>query len=240
MAFGGRVYNIGKLLVLCAALVATFFLFAGVAMRVALRSREVQVPQLAGQTVADAVRALGEVGLTIKVDEVRRQDAKVVQGRVVQQEPPAGAAARRQRTVRVWLSGGPRTTTVAALVGQSERAARLRLEQDGVAVASVAELHSTDYPTGVVVAQDPPPSVNASRVTLLVNRGAETIGYVMPDLSGLESRRTADALRGLGFRVSLTLSDLPAAVPAGTIVKQMPAAGFQVSAGDAISLEVSR
>jgi serine/threonine-protein kinase len=239
MPLGGRVYSLGKLLLLSAALVATFFLFAGVAMRVALRSREVQVPQLSGRTVADATRALSEVGLTIKVDEVRRPDDKMAQGRVVQQEPPGGVAARRQRTVRVWLSAGPRVTTVAGVVGQSERAARLRLEQDGVTLASVAEIHSTDYPPGVVVAQDPPPSANAGRVTLLVNRGEETVGYVMPDLAGLDGRRAAEGLREAGFRVNISTVDSEGS-SAGAIVKQSPQAGFQVNAGDAISLEVSR
>ncbi|MEQ1759835.1 MAG: PASTA domain-containing protein [Vicinamibacterales bacterium] len=239
MPFGGRVYSLGKLLVLCAALGATFLLFAGVATRVALRTREVQVPQLAGRSVADAARTLSEVGLTIRVDDLRRPDAKVPQGRVVQQEPAAGVAARRQRSIRVWLSAGPRVTTVADLIGQSERTARMRLEQDGITVSAVTELRSSDYPTGVVVAQDPPATVNASRVTLLVNRGAEGIGYVMPDLVGLESRRTADALRSLGFRVSLATRGAQG-VPTGTIISQTPAAGFQVGQGEAISLEVSR
>ena len=34
-----------------------------------------------------------------------------------------------QRSIRVWLSTGPRTTTVPELIGQTERTARLRLEQ---------------------------------------------------------------------------------------------------------------
>lgn len=239
MPLGGRVYSLGKLLLLGAALVGTFFLFAGVAVRVALRTREVQVPQLAGRTVADAARALTDVGLAIKVDEIRRSDAKLPQGRIVQQDPPAGVAARRQRTIRVWVSAGPRVTTVADLIGQSERTARFRLEQDGVTVASVTELHSPDYPAGVVVAQDPPASVNSPRVTLLVNRGAEAIGYVMPDLAGLEGRRTADALRARGFRVGVAVS-ASAGGTTGAIVKQNPAAGLRLGSGDAISLEVGR
>jgi beta-lactam-binding protein with PASTA domain len=240
MPFGGRVYRLGKLLLLGAALGGTFVLFAGVAMRVALRSREVQVPQLAGRTLTEAASSLAAVGLVINVDELRRPDTTVPEGRVVQQEPRAGAAARRQRTIRVWLSAGPRVTTVGDFVGESERAARLRLEQDGVMVAGVTELQSPDYPTGVVVGQDPPASVNAPRVTLLVNRGADAIGYVMPDLVGLEARRSADALRGLGFRVSLTPSSATGGGPPGTVTGHTPAPGYQVKPGDAIALEVSR
>jgi beta-lactam-binding protein with PASTA domain len=240
MPFGGRVYSLGKLVLLGAALAGTFVLFAGISMRVALRTREVQVPQLAGRTLADAASTLAAVGLVINVDELRRADATVPAGRVVQQDPLAGEAARQQRTIRVWLSAGPRVTTVGDFVGESERTARLRLEQDGVMVSGVTELQSADYPTGVVVAQDPPASVNAPRVTLLVNRGAEAIGYVMPDLAGLDGRRTADSLRSLGFRVSLTASANTPGATTGAVVGQTPAAGFQVKPGDAIALEVSR
>lgn len=239
MSYSGRVFTFGKLVLLVAALTGTFFLFAGIATRVALRAREVAVPALVGQTVGNASRALADVGLAIRVDDVRRPDPAVPAGRVLQQDPPAGVAARRQRTVRVWLSAGPRATMVTNMVGQSERTARLRLEQDGVTLGAVTDLHSPDYPTDVVVAQDPPAPVNAARVTLLVNRGADTSGYVMPDLLGLEGRRTGEALRELGFRVTLTAGPVSAGGP-GAIVRQTPPAGARLRPADAISLEVTR
>jgi serine/threonine-protein kinase len=239
MSYGGRVFTVGKTLLLVAALTATFFLFAGVAMRVALRAREVAVPALVGRSVSDASRLLTDSGLAIRVDDVRRPDDTVPAGRVLQQDPPAGVAARRQRTVRVWLSAGPRATMVTNMVGQSERTARLRLEQDGVTLGAVTDLHSADYPTDVVVAQDPPAPINAGRVTLLVNRGADTAGFLMPDLIGLEGRRTGEALRELGFRVTLSSGPISAGGP-GAIVRQSPAAGARLRPGDAISFEVTR
>ena len=60
----GRVWSLGKILLLIAALAATFLLFAGVAVRVALRAREVQVPRLTGHTVNEATQALSDLGLT--------------------------------------------------------------------------------------------------------------------------------------------------------------------------------
>src|ERR1051325_8250314 len=83
-------------------------LFFGVALRVALRAREVEVPSLVGKSVADASEALGAIDLTMKIDPVRRADPKIPANRIMQQDPPAGAAARTQRSIRVWLSGGPR------------------------------------------------------------------------------------------------------------------------------------
>ena len=68
----------------------------------------------------------------MRVDDDRRPDPKVAAGRVLAQEPPAGSVARRQRSVKVWVSAGPRAATVPALVGETERTAQLRLAQDGL------------------------------------------------------------------------------------------------------------
>lgn len=239
MPFGGRVFSVGKFLLLIAALVGTFFLFAGVAMRVALRAREVQVPALDGRSVGEATQALADVGLTLKVDDVRRVDPRVPSGRVVQQDPPAGAGARRQRTIRVWLSAGPKVITIPPLVGQSERTARIRLQQDGITLGATTEIHSPDYPAGVVVAQDPPSTASMTRVSLLVNAGSDSAGYIAPDLIGLDGRRAAEALRDAGFRVNLVTGTATAGA-AGTVLKQQPAAGLPIGPNDALSLEVSR
>ena len=49
-----RVWGAGKLLVLAAALVATYVIFATASMRLALRAREVQIPDLTNRTANDA------------------------------------------------------------------------------------------------------------------------------------------------------------------------------------------
>jgi len=232
--------SVGRWLLIACALGGTFLLFFGVALRVALRAREVQVPVLVGRTVNDASQSLGALGLTLKVDAVRRADARVSPNRIMQQDPPAGVAARTQRTIRVWLSTGPRTTTVPELVGQTERTARFRMEQDGVELDSVSEFRSPDYPADAVVSQDPPPDAKAPRVSLLLNRGEQSTTYVMPDVIGMDGTRAADALRAGGFRVAIVGSQPYAGVPAGTVVRQQPQGGFRVAASDPISLEVSR
>lgn len=240
MTVGARVWTLGKLLVLVGALAATFFVFAAVAMRVALRAREVQVPELVGKSVNDASQALADLGLALRLDPNQRFDERVPVGRIMQQDPPAGVQARRQRTIRVWVSSGPRSTTVPPLVGQTERTARMRLDQDGLEVATVSEFRSPDYPADAVVAQDPAPSSRAPSVSMLLNRGEQATTYVMPDLIGMNGARAAGALRTRGFRVSIVGSQPYPGVPAGTVVRQQPVGGFRVGAADAISLEVSR
>jgi serine/threonine-protein kinase len=235
-----RVWSVGRILLVVCALAGTFLLFFGVALRVALRAREVEVPVLVGKTVNDASQSLGALGLTLKIDPSRRADPGVPPNRIMQQDPPAGVAARTQRSIRVWLSTGPRTTSVPELVGQTERTARIRMEQDRVELDSVSEFRSPDYPADAVVSQDPPPDAKAPRVSLLLNRGEQSTTYVMPDVIGTDGARVAEALRANGFRVAIVGSQPYPGVPAGTVVRQQPQGGFRVAASDPISLEVSR
>jgi len=227
-------------MLLVGALAGTYLLFAALAMRVALRTREVQVPNLVGEGVREASQALGELGLTLRVDENRRPDTRIPAGRIMQQDPPPGVQARRQRSVRVWLSSGSRAATVPVLVGQTERMARIRLEQDGLAVRMVSEFRSSEYAADAVVAQNPPPATRADAVSLLVNRGVQAASYIMPDLIGVNGERAAEMLRSRGFRVTIVGEQPYPGVPPGVVVRQQPAGGFQLGPSDAISLEVSR
>lgn len=240
MHFKTRVWSAGKLLLLVGALLLTYVLFAAAAMRLALKTREVEVPSLAGQTVNDARAVLADAGLNLRVEEDGRVDPKVPAGQVISQDPAAGLRTRKERTVKVWVSAGPRAMIVPSLIGESERTAQLRLQQEGLGLSTASEIRSADYASGTVVAQTPPPETSAGAVALLINRGERGLTYVMPDLIGVNGDRAADLLRARGFRVAVVGDHPYPGVPAGIVLRQNPQAGFQISPGETISLEVSR
>jgi serine/threonine-protein kinase len=233
-------WSAGKILVLVAALAATYLLFAFSAMRIALRAREVTLPDLRNQTVAAATALLGERGLTLQVDGLRRLDPTVPADRILVQDPPAGATMRPQRSVRVWLSSGPRIAIIPQLTGESERTALLRLQADALGIVGVSEIRSNDYPTDAVVAQQPAPQSRGTEVALLVNRGERSTTYVMPDLIGINGDRMAELLRNRGFRLTVVGEQPYPGVPAGVVLRQSPQAGFRIAPGEPISIEVSR
>ena len=240
MALTTRVWSAGKLLLLAGALFLTYVIFAAVGMRVALRTREVQVPALGAKTVNEATAVLTEAGLQLKVEEGRRLDPKVPAGQIVAQEPAAGVSTRRERSVKVWVSGGPRSLVVPTLNGESERTAQLRLQQEGLEVGAGAEIRSADYPAGTVVAQFPAPKTAGAQVALLDNPGVRGARYVMPDLIGINGERAAELLRTRGFRATVVGDHPYPGVSAGIVLRQNPQAGFQIAPGEPISLEVSR
>jgi eukaryotic-like serine/threonine-protein kinase len=240
MALRTRVWSAGKLLLLGLALLGTYVLFAAASMRIALRTREVQVPDFTNRTANEATALATNVGLGVKIDETRRPDPKIGAGRVLAQEPAAGSVARRQRSVKIWLSAGPRSATMPTLVGETERTAQLRLSQDGLTLVDTAEISSQDFAPDIVVAQTPPAKNPAGPVALLVNRGERGASYVMPDLIGVNGDRAADILRNHNFRVAVVGSNPYPGVAAGIVIRQSPQAGFQIGPGEPISLEVSR
>ena len=240
MVLKTRVWTAGKIFLLIGALVATYLLFAGVAMRMTLRMREVSVPDVTGRSVGEANALLSGVGLSLNVEQLRRIDLKVPAGAIVGQDPAPGERTRMQRSVRVWLSAGPRPTRVPSLVGEPFRAAEARLAEDAISLTGVAEIRSRDYPSETVVAQDPPPDRDGTAVALLVNRGAPDATFVMPDVIGIAGDRAAEILRVRGFRVAVVAEQPYPGVPPGIVLRQHPAAGFQIAPGEPISLEVSR
>ena len=240
MALTTRVWGAGKLLLLGGALLLTYLLVAAAALRVAMKTREVVVPTLSGKTVNDATMALSEAGLNLKVEENRRPDPKVPAGQILAQDPEPGTRTRRERSVKVWVSAGPRSTIVPALTGESERSATLRVQQEGLQLTGVSEIRSSEYPSDAVIAQTPEPKSNAPRVALLVNRAERGTTYVMPDLIGVNGDRAADLLRARAFRVAVVGDHPYPGAPAGIVLRQNPQAGFQIAPGEPISLEVSR
>jgi serine/threonine-protein kinase len=242
MALSTRVWGAGKRLLIGGALILTYILFAAAGMRLALKTRDVTVPELTRKTVTEATGILASSGLHLKVEEARRADPSVPVGQILSQEPHPGARTRRERSVKVWVSGGPRALVVPALVGESERTAQLRAQQDGLSFDSM-EIRSADYTAGSIVAQNPPPRhtmASGAKVALLVNRGERGVTYVMPDLIGVNGDRAADLLRSRGFRVSVVGDHPYPGVPAGIVLRQSPQGGFQIGLSDPISLEVSR
>jgi serine/threonine-protein kinase len=235
-----RVWKVGQLLALLAALGVTFLVSFFVSMRVALRAREVSVPSLTGVTVNDATVTLGDLGLTLQVDTNGRADPRIPAGRIMQQDPPAGTRARTQRPVRVWVSTGPRLKSIPPMVGESERTARIRLDQSDIELAALSEVRTSAYPPDTVIAQSPDANETGTRIKLLVSRGEPEVAYVMPAVEGAIGEQAAAKLREQGLRVAIVATQaVPGDMP-GTILRQEPAAGARVTGTDIVSLEVSR
>ena len=240
MRLGAIVLSLGAIVLSIVVAGATFGLFAIAGLQVGLRFREVDVPDLAGRTVDEATALLDDLDLALRIEPQSRIHATIPAEHVATQDPAAGLTTRSRRRVTVWLSSGLSAGSVPTLIGQSERGARARLQEDALGLSRISEIRSGGYPSDAVVAQEPPPQGSATSVSVLINRGERGATYVMPDLIGIHGGSATEVLRARGFRVTVS-GDYPyPSVPPGIVLRQVPRAGFQIAHGEAISLEVSR
>ena len=79
--------RIGTLILFLAFLIATYGLFAISGFQLALKTREVIVPNLTGLTPQEAQLALADIALGAKIDPSRQIHPTIEAGLVVSQEP---------------------------------------------------------------------------------------------------------------------------------------------------------
>jgi serine/threonine-protein kinase len=226
---------------LALALLLTAGASALVTMRAVLTSQEVVVPSLLEKRIPEAGALSSRAGLLVRV-EGKRNDPRVPPDRIVAQEPQAGARLKAHRSIRVWLSLGPRRQRVPAVEGQSVRTARIALEQVQVAVARVAGVEDPAEEGTILVQRPAAGDVESigDGVSLLVSRGPGGRDYIMPDLIGRKAEDVLDGLRLAGLKVADIRYRIYPGLAPGIVLHQTPAAGHRVSPRSTVSLDVSK
>lgn len=225
------------------ALVAAVFGFSFYfAMRMEMNSTEVKVPDLTGATLEDAARLVEPRDLVLQVVD-QRHDPAVASGRVLQQTPPPQASVRRGRKVKLVISLGGRVLVVPELVGHASRAVEIELRQEGFIPGDEARVYSWSAAQGAVLAQVPPaqtPAVPNTRVHRLVSDGPPVATWVMPDLTGLSRGSAEHWISTSNFRRGAVRRVRMDGRPSGSVVGQLPLAGYPIRSRDVIELTVAQ
>jgi serine/threonine-protein kinase len=218
-----------------------FVLFFFMAMRMEMRSTEVEVPDLVGATLRDAEVRVRPLQLVLHVVD-QRHDPRISSGRVLEQMPPAGSSVRRGRKLKLILSLGGEVLTVPDLVGEPARTATIDLRQEGFQPGDEARVHSERVPAGRVMVQVPPAessALPASRVHRLVSEGPREATWVMPDLTGVSRQAAERWIEASGFRRGTVQRVLAHGQASGTVVRHLPRPGYPVRARDIVDLVVA-
>ncbi len=238
----GRVgLTILKYLGLALALMLVAATSALLTMRAGLSMHVVTVPSLVGQRLPAATSLAGREGLVVRLAG-KRTDSRTPVGLIAGQEPAAGSALKANRTVRVWLSLGPRKHQIPNLVGSSLRSARLALD---LADAPLARVIEVDQPAleGSVLMQRPAPGdveILEQGVSVLVSRGPAGRDYVMPDLIDRPLDQVLEVLRLAGLKAAELRYRTYPGRPPGTIISQSPRPGFRVGPRSVITLDINK
>ena len=212
------------------------------AMRGEMRSTEVQVPVLEGLDLDAAYKVVAPLELVLQVND-QRHDPAVPSGHVLQQMPPPGSSVRRGRKIKLVLSLGGKVLEVPDLIGHAARAVTIELRQEGFQPGEEARVHDPHAAAGSILGQVPPartPAVPSTRVHRLVSDGPRPRVWVMPDLAGLSRAAAERWIASAGFRRGAVRQVSIGGRPGGTVVGQLPLAGYPVRSREVVELTVAR
>ncbi|MBI5696380.1 MAG: PASTA domain-containing protein [Nitrospirae bacterium] len=212
------------------ALLALVFVSAIVTMKVVTSGRTVAVPDVSGRDVTDAIGALKDAGLEIKVDREEFHPT-APEGTVISQVPAPGSKVKKGRNISVVLSLGRQEITVPELYGESFRRAQIVLKQAGLTLGEVARVPSSE-PGESVIAQEPAAQSVIQRggaLDLLVSSGPAPGMYITPDITGKTLGEATGILAQLSAGVSQTGKS-------GVVTSQDPPAGYPLQAGDTVKV----
>lgn len=221
--------------------ILTYFLFSWTMETVIHNRKEVIVPDISGKSSINALQALSENNLAIKIGGYEFNESVPI-GTVLRQVPDAGTSVREGKIVRVVFSQGGESVFTPNLIGLPLRNAELLLRQRQLVLGEVSTAYSLKAEKGTVLSQDPKPELSVSKNTMVqvaVSDGLPPAGIVM--LPDFRQKKSDEAQQWASqSNVSLTLlEDSASLFPAGTIIDQAPAPDTVVAADSKITLTVS-
>lgn len=208
---------------------------ASVAIVMVMAPEDVIVPDVTGLWEPEAQDVLQQAGLTLQAGGTR-YSTDVVRGRVIGQDPPAGAVLPPGGAVTVIVSAGAETVAVPSLVGVDIESARRDLTGLGLAISvrtveatapvdtviALAPEAGTTLPAGSVVAVTVAGrSVSSdSLIPYPMNDVTVLLDAVLVDADGEPTREVERRLRSLleasGATVTLTRTSAGAAADQAT------------------------
>ncbi len=214
------------------AAVIGFALFSAGNKPVDTSGKTVEVPDLVGQTFADAQAQLEGLGFTaVRRDEI--SDAPIEE--VIKQSPEAGLLARKGRAIVLTVSGSE--VTVPNLVGQTYEQAEAALSKRGLLAVKV-EVDAPDKLPGTVISTDPAAGQKVAKGSSVSVTAAKEPQIEVPDVTGQDQVAAQTTLQNAGFQVTVAAQPSET-VPVGKVIATNPPAGTKIDKSTAVQLLVS-
>lgn len=201
-------------------------------------ARYTHTPAVINMSAADAKAKVEKAGLSFRVGKSHYSET-VAAGSVISTDPGAGSRISKDGTVTAVLSLGPERHAVPDVRGKSLDDAQAMLGDAALSFGQKVDKYSEKVAKDTVITTDPAPGTPLRRgaaVNVVVSKGPRPID--IPDWTGRNGDKAADALDGLGFKVDRT-DQFSDTVPAGKVISQSPSSGSGFR-GDHVALVVSK
>lgn len=209
------------------------------AMGVLIHHRaEVQVPDIKGKPLLEAIENLSSLQLALIKDSNEFNQA-LPEGSVLRQTPVPGTMVREGKTIRVVLIKGGEQVFVPALTGKPLRLAEIDLRQANLALGEVSERYSLVAEKGNVLSQDPESGTVVDRnilIHLVISSGEPPDDIIlMRDFVGKSVDEAQEWVKQNNLTISKIIDDPFSSVPRGEVINHVPKSDTIID--DSISIQ---
>ncbi len=229
--------------------IKAFVLFTAVAvvsgvvvMKVAMYQggERVEVPDLRGKHVVQALEILDETGLYMKVLRLD-YSTSVAKDRIIDQSPKPGEIARERNDINVTVSRGSQSIIMPQIVGTNMEMAKRTLHTSGIEINKVVKSYSAE-PKGTIRAQDIPADTALDRgdaLSILLSIGGYPDYLQTPEFVGKDIGLVMEEIKQIDLRISRVLYKTSEESPKGEVILQEPEAGGRLAKNSYVELTVS-
>lgn len=197
----------------------------------------IAIPNVAGQTVAEAKETLKKANFEIG-EEKSEASEKVEEGRIIRTDPDAGTGRKEGTKINLIVSSGKQSFQLSNYIGRKSTDVIAELKQNKVPenLIKIEEEESSESEAGTVLRQSPAAGTTydlskASTITLTVAKKVTSVA--MPSYTGSSLEFTKNNLvQIVGIKEAnievVEVSTAPDGTAEGTVVEQSPKAGEKV------------
>lgn len=197
----------------------------------------IAIPDVAGQTVAEAKETLKKANFEIG-EEKSEASERVEEGRIIRTDPGAGTGRKEGTKINLVVSSGKQSFQISNYVGRKSTDVIAELKQKKVPenLIKIEEEESSESEAGTVLRQSPAAGTTydlskASTITLTVAKKVTSVA--MPSYIGSSLEFTKNNLvQIVGIKEAnievVEVSTAPDGTAEGTVVEQSPKAGEKV------------
>jgi beta-lactam-binding protein with PASTA domain/predicted Ser/Thr protein kinase len=230
--------SIGRWLIAVAVLAVLTVVVTVAINMVGGNPRDVQVPDVAGRSSAEAIAALQNRGFKTRTQQ--KPDSTVPPDHVINTDPKGNDTVGAGAEITLNVSTGPEQREVPDVIGASYADAVRKLTSAGFGKFRQQLAPSTPEQKDHVVGTNPPANQTTAitnEITILVGSGPETKD--VPDVKGQTADSAQQVLKLAGFPNSVPVP-VDGTEPSGSVVSTNPLPGQPVPVDSVIQIHVSR
>lgn len=205
-----------------------------------LAPKEIEVPEVAGLELEEAINDLEEAGFIIG-DTIEVEDEEIAAGLIVRTNPKAGKLVKEGSLVDLYQSAGKEKIQLLDYTGRAYEDV-FNLIKDDFKDIIKKEVNDDEVSAGNIIEQSIQPGEEVvpeeTTIEFTVSKGPEV--FKLKDLSGYNAKGLEEYASSVGLFIDITKEEHHETVTEGLVISQNPKAGTELKKGDKVTVTISK